>query len=452
MPNNPPKNRWLIGEENVLTSPFKLRNMSNPNDGKWPQPDTYGGTYWQSTTGCTPSVYNDYCGVHNNSGVFNFWFYLISEGGCGNNDIGNTYLVPAIGINDAAKLAYKTEQLLSSGSNYAQARTMSIQAAQLLFGAGSIQERAVTRAWYAVGVGINDASNNNLYTITGTNSLCSSTPQIYTVNNLPVGATVVWSRTPSNTTTLTQSSSNVATLTKNANANGVTTLTATITTACGTFTSSMYVFLGIGTNTITGPEQACARFPTSYTVDVLPGELVQDITSISWQLKNNITNQNIPLTASNSYIDGEYPNITIIGNNSSIPKNVQLSLTCTIQSACGTTVLSKNFVMMPWTTCPFGLTSTTNTTFSQNLKVYPNPTETNKSITLELSALDKTAKANFENTTIQLVDANDNIILQKQGNKVEKETLEIPSLSNGTYYVRIINQYGTKAEQIIIKN
>ncbi|RIY12474.1 M4 family metallopeptidase [Hymenobacter rubripertinctus] len=140
----PNKQTWLIGEDIDKQRP-SLRSMSNPNaEG---QPDTYQGTYWATGSG-------DNGGVHTNSGVLNHWFYLLSVGKSGTNDKGNAYNVAAIGIDAAAKIAYRTEAVyLTASSNYAAARTYSIQSAKDLYGAGSAQEIAVTNAWYAVGVG-----------------------------------------------------------------------------------------------------------------------------------------------------------------------------------------------------------------------------------------------------------------------------------------------------------
>lgn len=141
---DPNKATWLIGEDIDKVRP-SLRSMSNPNaEG---QPDTYKGTSWYSGTG-------DNGGVHTNSGVLNHWFYILSVGKTGTNDIGNAYSVTGIGIDAAAKIAYRTESVyLTASSNYAAARTYSIQAATDLYGAGSAQVTAVTNAWYAVGVG-----------------------------------------------------------------------------------------------------------------------------------------------------------------------------------------------------------------------------------------------------------------------------------------------------------
>ncbi|RSK46463.1 M4 family metallopeptidase [Hymenobacter perfusus] len=144
------KSTWLIGEE-IMKAGGALRSMSNPN--AYGQPDTYKGTNWRATT-TSPTQANDYGGVHTNSGVLNFWFYLLSQGGSGTNDIGSAYSVTGSGIDAAAKIAYRTESVyLTASSTYANARTASISAATDLYGAGSAQVTAVTNAWYAVGVG-----------------------------------------------------------------------------------------------------------------------------------------------------------------------------------------------------------------------------------------------------------------------------------------------------------
>ena len=123
---------WLIGEDITLYSPFVIRSMQNPNLA-W-CPDTYGGLYWdfQSEE------------VHTNSGVQNFWFYLLSVGGSGVNDNGDPYSVTGIGIDDAAKIAYRNLTVyLTPTSNYHNSRAGSINAAADLFGVGSQQYLSV---------------------------------------------------------------------------------------------------------------------------------------------------------------------------------------------------------------------------------------------------------------------------------------------------------------------
>jgi len=143
----PSKTSWKLGED----FNYVIRDMANPN--AYSQPDTYGGTYWKTTT-CTPTSTNDYCGVHTNSGVLNFWYYLLVNGGSGTNDKGFVYSVTGIGLDKAAAIAYRTlTTYLTSSSTYANARTYSLQAAADLYGAGSAEVTQTTNAWNAVGVG-----------------------------------------------------------------------------------------------------------------------------------------------------------------------------------------------------------------------------------------------------------------------------------------------------------
>ncbi len=146
-------NDWLMGADfTVRPGKTTLRNMSNPNDptALTQQPDTYEGDFWYSGSG-------DNGGVHFNSGVQNFWFYLLSEGGSGINDNGEQYSISAIGMAKAAEIAYRSLTVyLTPNSQYADARTGAIQAATDLYGATSDEVQQVTSAWCAVGVGTCD--------------------------------------------------------------------------------------------------------------------------------------------------------------------------------------------------------------------------------------------------------------------------------------------------------
>jgi len=137
---------WLIGDEiDRRTGSAALRSMSDPKS--LGQPDTYQGTNWATGTA-------DSGGVHTNSGVLNFWYYLLTAGGSGTNDIGNAYTVTGIGMTKAAKITYRLESnYLTASATYADARTGAIQAAVDLYGAGSAEEIATTNAWHAVGIG-----------------------------------------------------------------------------------------------------------------------------------------------------------------------------------------------------------------------------------------------------------------------------------------------------------
>lgn len=157
---------WLMGEDIMVSEPY-LRSMSDPNGGQ--QPDTYGGQYWANPA----NLDNDHGGVHINSGVQNYWFYLLSEGGSGTNDLGNPYTVAGIGIEQARQIAYRNLiTYLGPNATYVDAYNGSLQAAEDLYGNPSTQYTAVRQAWYAVGLG-NDPNSycsgtTNLITSTGT--------------------------------------------------------------------------------------------------------------------------------------------------------------------------------------------------------------------------------------------------------------------------------------------
>lgn len=134
---------WIMGEDLGGTG---IRNMANPNSKS--DPDTYFGTYWAALGGA------DNGGVHTNSGVQNFWYVLLVDGGSGTNDNNDAYTVNAIGLEDASKVAFRNLTVyLTSSSDYADARFFSIQATVDLFGACTAHVESVTNAWYAVGVG-----------------------------------------------------------------------------------------------------------------------------------------------------------------------------------------------------------------------------------------------------------------------------------------------------------
>ncbi|GAC1595640.1 MAG: M4 family metallopeptidase [Hymenobacter sp.] len=138
------KSTYLIGEE-IDKVQVALRSMSDPRSLS--QPALYKGQYWYTGT-------SDNGGVHTNSGVLNYWYYLISNGASGTNELGNAFSVTGLGLTAAAKITFRMESVyMTAGSTYANARTYSIQAATDLYGATSTQVQSVTNAWYAVGVG-----------------------------------------------------------------------------------------------------------------------------------------------------------------------------------------------------------------------------------------------------------------------------------------------------------
>ena len=139
---DPATGDWEIGED-FLLQPF--RDMSNPN--RFGHPDTYFGDFWATGPG-------DNGGVHTNSGVQNYWFYLLTVGAVDTNDIDNAFEVIGLGIDTAAQIAFRNlKYYLTESSGFNDARFGSVQAAADLFGDCSFEMKQVVSAWYAVGVG-----------------------------------------------------------------------------------------------------------------------------------------------------------------------------------------------------------------------------------------------------------------------------------------------------------
>ncbi len=131
---------WLIGEDRG-----SIRSMSNPN--AFGDPDTYEGTNWY-----TGSFDNG--GVHINSGVQNYWFYLLVEGDSGSNDIGHDFNVQGIGWDKAAAVAFRNLTVyLTPSSQYEDAQYYGVQSAIDLYGECSAEHASTVNAWYAVGIG-----------------------------------------------------------------------------------------------------------------------------------------------------------------------------------------------------------------------------------------------------------------------------------------------------------
>ncbi|NQU85914.1 MAG: M4 family metallopeptidase, partial [Mariniphaga sp.] len=209
------KQTWKCAEDLFANS--AARAMDDPH--LYGQPDTYGtnDSLWYDYSSCSPLENNDYCGVHTNSGIMNYWFYLLSEGGSGTNENGNEYQVTGLGdngINKAAELVFEME---ANGyinyiyADFGDVRTASLQAADDLDGYDEDDIQQVMDAWYAVGVGKPK--------ITGTDLLCSSA-SFEVEDDLPSWASsIVWTQS-SNLTRTSAQGANPCTFSHNADGEG----------------------------------------------------------------------------------------------------------------------------------------------------------------------------------------------------------------------------------------
>ena len=163
---------YFFGEDVCIGSDC-IRNMKDPNLKN--QPDTYQGNLWYTGD-------NESMRIHTNSGVQNYWFYLLAEGGEGVNDYGAPYQVQGIGKEKAARIAYwKMVYYRNSSCGYADAKIGSILAAVLLYGYNSEEVQATMDSWDAVGVNSLGSLQYNLETLP-----CNSYEYVHGTQELPI--------------------------------------------------------------------------------------------------------------------------------------------------------------------------------------------------------------------------------------------------------------------------
>lgn len=152
------KKNWLIGDDVMLQVPC-MRDMSHKVVGsEGVQPIYYKGKNW-----CEGEYDNG--GVHINSGVPNYWFYLLCEGLIEYQTKGTgTAEVWPVDIDEAAQIAYRAlTQYLTPTSNFQDARMGTLMATADIYGFPPIEDYdprhdfcpeydSVLTAWQLVGV------------------------------------------------------------------------------------------------------------------------------------------------------------------------------------------------------------------------------------------------------------------------------------------------------------
>jgi thermolysin len=136
---------YLVGKETFRPkqagSVFGIRNIGNP--AALGDPDHYSKRY----TGT-----DDNGGVHTNSTITSYAFYLAIEGG---TDQTSGLSVTGVGAASRAQVErafFRGFITMTSNATFSMARAKTIQAARDLYGAGTAVETAITQAWTAVGV------------------------------------------------------------------------------------------------------------------------------------------------------------------------------------------------------------------------------------------------------------------------------------------------------------
>ncbi len=134
------KSDWLIGEKVLLGKQYALRSMKAPGTAYVNHPDI--GTDPQPATmdkyvDLPNTQRGDWGGVHTNSGITNYAFYVAAF------DIGG------FSWEKAGKIWYDamTDKAFKANATFADFKKITTQHATKLFGKGSNEEKAVINAW-----------------------------------------------------------------------------------------------------------------------------------------------------------------------------------------------------------------------------------------------------------------------------------------------------------------
>ncbi|MBE9466474.1 M4 family metallopeptidase [Dyadobacter sp. UP-52] len=135
------KSKWLIGENVVKGAKYALRSMkapgtayvNHPDLGTDPQPATF-----DKLVNLPDTDRGDWGGVHINSGITNFAFYVtaFNLGGFSWEKAGRIWYAALTDI-----------QNLKPTASFFDFKNLTIQKAEILFGTGSLEAKAVTDGW-----------------------------------------------------------------------------------------------------------------------------------------------------------------------------------------------------------------------------------------------------------------------------------------------------------------
>ena len=323
---DPSKNIWLHDDE----INYAIRSLSNPKT--YNSPDTYHGQYW--------SYSNE---PHTNSTVLSHWFYLLSVGGSGANDLGNGYNVSGIGIDKAAAIVWNAESIQifnQPSTDYVGMRDAMITAATVLYCANSPEVMAVTNAWYAVGVGA-VYNSLNVMSVSGPSYICTS--GTYTVINKPAGInSTLWSISDPSVATI--NGSGVATKVSNGSVYIYANMTGS--SGCSTKLSTSTIPVGITRATLNASAtSSCNGTYQTWNLSAVPSSFGSNW---YWTVGYLGTNSQIYIynpNSSSTFVDvsgGGTVNLTYTdacGNN--------LSDGVTIYSSCHSGYTATNFTVAP---------------------------------------------------------------------------------------------------------
>jgi hypothetical protein len=401
-----PGSQWRIGEQITLNKPY-LRNIQYTNDANSlvQTADTYNSTQYNNASGnLKPYI---------RGGVFAHWFYILSNGEVGINDIGSSYNVTGIGLDLAEELIAEAvfNNYLDNTTSYAAIRTSFINAASALYCANSPEVKAVTNAWYAVGVG--SAFNGTLPSISGTEPVCTTRP--FTLNNQPANTTLSWSS--GNVAQMTVASN--GTVSRINNYSGSANLIATISGTGGCQTSiSKQIWLGnpiIATMKVDGN-----NYYDGYPI--CPGNHWASVTyngfasPATWTVQSGIT----------YFVGSNQIDFTLPYNGYS-----SIWITAKASNVCAGTSYNSNFY----------LTKKTYGCGSMMVSIFPNPSSESLNLETSILSYDNESPIEIIADEIELLDENGQVLIHTFPGSSTTQ-LDTRKIVSGQYYlhVRISNE------------
>lgn len=141
--NSPAFYKWTEGKGYSILG----RCFDDPNSRG--QPDTYFGDYYANVC-----PLDEQFPEHQNATVIDHWYYLLAVGTTGTetNDLGYSYQLNGIGIENAIQIVWNCLDHLTAKTNFKELKQITLTVAEQLYGLHSTEYLAVMDAWCAVGI------------------------------------------------------------------------------------------------------------------------------------------------------------------------------------------------------------------------------------------------------------------------------------------------------------
>lgn len=404
-----PNQVWRAGEQVAKNYPY-IRNFEDPED---PNARTRMADTYQN------SIYNNATFVHERGGIFSHWFYLLVNGGSGTNDNNDHYSISGVGMDRGADLIVEAvfNGYQTGTTTYPAIRTSMITAAEAIFCENSPTVKAVTDAWYAVGVG--PEYSGSLMTVDGPILVCI-TPDDFTLSNVPSGVNATWSSSTNLSIVSGQGNDTASFKAFSKFANGAGWIRATLDAGCGEEILEDYdVWVGKSSAPDDMSYDLLTEVPSEICTSLTYGDFYSYLPyaadEVFWEtdagtlVYTSGTTQTVQWTQDGSYY------IRARGSNN-----------------CG---------FGPWITRYFDLEISPNCGgFGGFAMVYPNPTSTELNI----------EKVYEESEPIQ-VEIYNSVNLLKLQETLSTSTVDVSSWEPGIYIVKMKLGKRTQTERIIVE-